>query len=51
MRSVVNDFLIFLIWVFGPTICIVLIACLLSLTPLKPPKTRRGGWFIDKEDW
>lgn len=42
--------IIFLIWVFGPTLCVVLLACGLSLLGLKPPKTGKPSWFIDPED-
>ena len=46
-----NDFLIFLLWVFGPTICVIALACGLAALGIKPPRSRPGGWFIDKEDW
>ena len=37
--------LIFFLWLFAPTFGVVLLACLLSLLRIKPPKPRRDGWF------
>lgn len=51
MRSVVNDFLIFLIWVFAPTICVIALACGLAALGIKPPKRSNPSWFVDKDEW
>lgn len=41
---------IFAIWLFAPTACTVVIACLLSIFGFKPPKQRNDGWFKGP-DW
>ena len=38
-------FIVFMIWLFAPTFLCILLACLLSLLRVKPPKPRRDGWF------
>lgn len=38
-------FLVLLFVTFLPSVCIVLLACLLSLFRVQPPKPRRDGWF------
>lgn len=40
----------YLIWLFAPTLVVIVIACILSLTPLKPPKNRGTSWFKTR-DW
>jgi hypothetical protein len=40
---------VFLLWLFAPTLLVVMIAIILSLTPLKPPKTHNGWW--KERDW
>jgi energy-converting hydrogenase Eha subunit A len=41
----VNAYLFVFLWFFAPTIFTILIACVLSLLRIKPPKPRRDGWF------
>ena len=44
---------VFLIWLFGPTICVVVLACVLSV--FKPPKKKYWGpgesWWPEEREW
>lgn len=44
-EEAVKLLLFFLVWLFAPTICVVVLACVLSILRIKPPKPRRDGWF------
>lgn len=49
----VSFFLSWLLWLFAPTLCVVVIACLLSVFGFKPPKTKPGqdSWFTNDRHW
>lgn len=46
-------FVSWMIWLFAPTLCVVLLACLLSALRIKPPKKQYGeaSWFPDEKDY
>jgi hypothetical protein len=46
----VTFLLAFLLWLFAPTMLVVLIAIVLSVLGFKPPKPRNDGWFRGR-DW
>ena len=38
-----------LIWLFAPIVPVLIIAVILSLTPLKPPKNQGTSWLKDNK--
>lgn len=40
-----NFVILFTLWLFAPIFFCILLACILSLLRIKPPKPRRDGWF------
>jgi hypothetical protein len=48
MGQTLDFILIIALWFFAPTLFVVLLACILSLLGIKPPKPRRDGWFGDQ---
>lgn len=39
--------ILFALWLFAPTLCVVVLACVLSMFHVKPPPPRQDGWFGD----
>lgn len=44
-------FLVILIIMFAPTVCVVVIATILALCGVKPPKRRSNLSWFQKNDW
>lgn len=52
MTASIQSLVVYLGIVFAPIVTVVIVACLLSLFGIKPPKKGGGpSWFPDEKEW